>query len=263
MRATATHSTGSRGVFKNPALTQKAFDSQIARAGSTGEKDMTSTGTYLKTGLLLLLFIVSGAFGWTLIKEVDGQVVDVNLIWIISGFVMTIGLAIAARFAGKWIWLVAIGYALAQGIMVGTMAHILEVQYPGIALRAVLITLALYVSAWLLYTTGVIKVTPGYRTAVMIGTLGVAVFFGVNFLLSLFGVNLSILNEPSWLSILIAVGILLLGVLNLPMDFDFIRTVSAAGAPKFMEWQGAFGLIVTIVWIYVSVLRLLSLTRSR
>lgn len=263
MATSATRSMGMRGAFKNPALTQKAFEGQIARTGSTGEKGMTALGTYLKTGFLLLLFLAAGVFGWTLVNVVDGQIVDVNLIWIISGFVMTIALAILARFAGRWIWLVAIGYALAQGVMTGLLTHILENQYPGIALQAVAITVSLYTAAWLLYTTGVIKVTQGYRTAVLLGTLGVALFFGANFLLSLFGINLSLFNGSSWVSILISVGILLLAVLNLPIDFDFIRNVSAAGAPKFMEWQGAFGLIVTIIWIYMSVLRLLGQTRSR
>ena len=97
----------------------------------------------------------------------------------------------------------------------------------------------------------------------MIGTIGVGLFLLVNLVLSLFGVQLSLFEQGSWLSIVVAAVIVLFAVLNLPIDFDFIRQASAAGAPKFMEWQGAFGLIITIIWLYMSVLRLLSATRSR
>ena len=118
-------------------------------------------------------------------------------------------------------------------------------------------------TAWALYTFGVIKVTKGYRTMVMIGTIGVGIFLGVNLLLALFGIQLNLFGQGSWLSIAVAAVIVLFAVLNLPIDFDFVRQASAAGAPKFMEWQGAFGLIVTIIWLFMAVLRLLGATRSR
>lgn len=253
---------GPRMSTRNPALSFKSFDRQIARAGAQGETGMTARGTYLKTAFLFALFLATAVFGWRLINVVDGQIVSVNLIWLISGLVATIGLVILSRFAGRYIWIIAIGYALAQGVMVGALARTLEIQFPGVVFQAVLITLALYVAAWLLYTTGVIKVTQGYRTMVLIGTIGVGLFLGVNLLLSFFGVQLTIF-QGTWLSFAIAAFIVLIAVLNLPLDFDFIRQASAGGAPKFMEWQGAFGLIITIIWLYMAVLRLLSASRSR
>lgn len=252
---------GSRS--RNPALSQKAFDQQMERTGTKGEKGFTAIGTYLKTGFLFLLFLAAGVFGWSLVQVVDGDITSVNFLWAAGGAIMALGLGILSRWAGKWIWIIAILYALAQGVVIGLFSHVSELAYPGIVFQAVLITLALYAGTWLLYTTGIIKVTQGYRTFVLIGTVAVALFFGINFVLSLFGINFNLFSQFSWLSILVAAVVLLIGILNLPIDFDFIRQASDAGAPKFLEWQGAFGLIVTIIWIYMSVLRLLGQTRGR
>ena len=248
---------------RNPALSTKAFEGQIARAEAKGETGMTATGTYLKTGFLFLLFLATAFFGWQRINVVEGVIVDVNLIWLISSFVSVIALGFVSRFAGRYIWIVAIIYSLVQGVVTGMVAHVFEAQFPGIVIQAALITLSLYVTAWALYTFGVIKVTKGYRTMVMIGTIGVGIFLGVNLLLALFGIQLNLFGQGSWLSIAVAAVILLFAVRNLPIDVDFVRQASAAGAPKFMEWQGAFGLIVTIIWLFMAVLRLLGATRSR
>ncbi len=257
--------TPSKSSFasRNPALSTRSFDRQIARAGAAGETGMTAMGTYLKTAFLFVLFLAAAFFGWQRVNVVDGVVVDVNVIWLIGSFVSVIALAFASRFAGRYIWIVAIAYSLVQGVVTGMMARIFEAEFPGIVLQAALITLSLYVTAWALYTFGVIKVTKGYRTMVMIGTIGVGIFLGINLLLALFGIRLDLFSQGSWLSIAVAAVIVLFAVLNLPIDFDFVRQASAAGAPKFMEWQGAFGLIVTIIWLYMAVLRLLGATRSR
>lgn len=247
----------------NPALSQKAFDQQIERTNTKGEKGFSVVGTYLKTGFLFLLFLAAGVFGWSLIEVVDGQVISANWLWATGGGIMAFGLAILSRWAGKWIWIIAILYALAQGVVIGLFSHVSEVAYPGIVFQAVLITLALYVATWLLYTTGIIKVTQGYRTFVMIGTVAVVLFFGINFILSLFGIRFNLIDQFSWLGLLISAVVLLIGILNLPIDFDFIRQAAEKGAPKFLEWQGAFGLIITIIWIYMSVLRLLGQARGR
>ena len=137
MRSPARSGFGTR----NPALSAKSFDNQIARAGAQGEKGMTATGTYLKAGFLFVLFLGAAFFGWRLVETIGGEVVNVNVLWLGGSLLSVIALGLLSRFAGRYIWVVAIGYALAQGVLTGSMAHFLETVFPGIVMQAVFITL--------------------------------------------------------------------------------------------------------------------------
>ena len=249
----------------NPALNQQAFERTIARTGAKEKTGMTAMGTYLKTGLLLLLLILAGAWGWSQVRieTVFGQQVAIQPGWTFLAFFLTFIFGIAGIFAGRWIAIVAIGYALSYGALLGVAAHYFNLEWDGIVLQAIVVTIAVFAATWLLYTTGIIKVTGKLVMAVSIAMGGLLLLYGMAFLLSLFGVNFSFLFSPTPLGIIFALAIVLLASLNLPMDFEFIKRASAGGAPKFMEWYGAYGLMLSIVWMYVSILRLLALLRSR
>lgn len=249
----------------NPALNDQAFRRAVDRSGAQGETGMTVRGTYLKTGLLLLLLILAGAWGWSQVRieTVSGQLVAIPPGWMFLAFLLTFIFGIAAIFAGRWIWLMAIGYTLSYGSLLGVTSHYFNLLWDGIVLEAIVVTIAVFAGTWLLYTTGIIKVTRKLTLVVMIGMSGLLLLFLTAWFLSLFGVNFSYLNQPTAAGILFSLFIVVLAALNLPLDFDFIKRASASGAPKHMEWYGAYGLILSTVWMYVSVLRLLAILRMR
>lgn len=249
----------------NPALNDQAFERALARGGAAEKAGMSARGAYFKTGLLLILMILAGAWGWSQVQivTVAGQQVAVQPGWTFFAFLLTFIFGIAGVFAGRLIPIFAIGYALSYGAILGVAAHFYNLLWDGIVLQAIVVTLAVFLATWLLYVSGVIKVTSRLAMAVAIGMGGLLLLYMTAWLLSLFGVNFSFLFSPTPLGIGIAVVIVILAALNLPLDFEFIRRASAAGAPKFMEWYGAFGLMLSIVWMYVSILRLLALLRMR
>lgn len=258
-----THAT--QESTNNPALNEEAFARAAAKGGEKGATGMTATGAYLKTGLLLLLTIVAAVWGWN-------QVVTVTFLgtetlappdWMFFAYLATFILGIMAIFAGRWIWLIAILYALAYGTVLGVTSHYYDARWDGIVLQAIVATLGVFAATWLLYITGIIKPSGKLAMFVTVGMLGFLLVWGVAWFLSLFGINFRFLSEPTPLGIIFALLVVLLGALNLPLDFNFIKTASAAGAPKYMEWYGAYGLLLSMIWMYVSILRLLSLFRER
>jgi uncharacterized YccA/Bax inhibitor family protein len=248
----------------NPALNQQAFQRAIAKTSATEREGMAARGAYVKTGLLLLVLIAAAAFGWSQVQveTIRGTQVAITPWWLWLAFLVTFVLGVAGVFAGKAIPLIASGYALAQGALLGVASHFYNLVFGGIVLQAVLLTLALFTVTLILYLTGVIKVTSRLTIGVAIAMGAVALLFLTSWLLSLFGVNFRFLYEPTPLGILLALLIVVLAALNLPLDFEFIKRASASGAPKFMEWYGAFGLMLSIIWMYTSILRLLALTRT-
>jgi uncharacterized YccA/Bax inhibitor family protein len=249
----------------NPALNQQAFNQAIARGGDTGEARMTARGAYLKTGLLLLLSILAAAWGWN--QVVTSTVFGIETLqppsWMFFAYLATFILGIMAVFAGRFIWLISILYALAYGTVLGVMSHYYNAQWDGIVLQAIVATFAVFTATWLLYMTGIIKPSGKLAMVVSVGMIGLLLVWGSAWFLSLFGVNFNWLFEPTFFGIAFAVLSVVLGALNLPLDFNFIQMSAARGAPKYMEWYGAFGLMLSMIWMYVSILRLLSLFRQR
>ena len=175
---------------------------------------------------------------------------------------MVIGFALACIFAPRTAPFTAPLYAIAEGVVLGAISRVYEEQWSGIVLQAVLATLAVFVVCLALYVSGVVKVTNKFIFVVITATAGIFVLYFATFLLSIFGVDISFWNEPSPLGIGISVVICFVAALNLFVDFEMIRRMVIAGAPKAMEWYGAFGITITIVWLYLEVLRLLSKLRS-
>lgn len=248
----------------NPALNQEAFNDAIKRGDAAGEGGMTATGTYMKTGFLLLLTIAAGFWGWGQVQSaiILGQEVVVPPDWMFLAYLATFILGIMAIFAGRWTWIIAILYSLSYGAILGVTSHYYDARWDGIVLQAVIGTVTVFAATWVLYTTGIIKPTGKLAMFVTVGMIGFLLLWGFAWFMSLFGVNFNFLFEPTLFGILLAAFVVLLGALNLPLDFNFIKMSAAAGAPKYMEWYGAYGLMLSMIWMYVSILRLISLFRS-
>jgi uncharacterized YccA/Bax inhibitor family protein len=147
--------------------------------------------------------------------------------------------------------------------VVGVASRYYDAAYDGIVLQAVLATLSVFLVMLVLYTTRIVKVTPRFAMGVIAGMGGLLVLYATLWLLSLFGANVAFLYQPTPVGIVVSVGIVVLAALNLPLNFDFIERAAAVGAPRYMQWYGAFGLMLALIWLYLSILRFLALTRAR
>lgn len=238
---------------------------------NTGDT-MTVSGTATATGVLLVLLFISAAFGWMatgepeLVQTIDGPQYNYSIpitawVGVGIGFVCVIGLMFRPQFAK----FVAPIYALAEGFFVGAISRMYETYYDGIVIQAVGVTLAVFAVMLFMYRFEIIKVTDKFRKTVMFATLGIMVFYGVSFLIRLFAGSdsVSFLSSPSLLGIGFSVVVAGIAALNLALDFDFIARGQKMGLHKDFEWYGAFALLVTIVWLYLEILRLLSKLRER
>jgi uncharacterized YccA/Bax inhibitor family protein len=224
---------------------------------------MTATGAYLKTALLLVILVVAMALGWSQVEitRVGSQEVALQPGWTGLLILLTFILGMAGAVAYRSAAIIAPLYALCEGVLLGILSRYYNLEYDGIVLQAVVATVAVFVATLLLYLTGILKVTSRFAMAVVLAMGALAIVWTMAWLLSLFGVNFRYLYQPTPVGIALSVGVVILGALNLPLDFEFIRRASADAAPKFMEWYAAFGLMLSIIWIYVSILRVLALIR--
>jgi len=241
----------------NPALNQKAF-----QVGSTVLGDsMTLSGTVNKTGILLICVVATAAWTWNrfLNSGSPAEVMGFVGIGTIGGLIV----ALVTVFKKEWSPVTAPIYALLEGLVLGGVSAVLEVRYPGVPMQAVALTFGTLFALLLAYRSGVIRVTDKFRLGVVAATGGIMVFYVVTMLLGFFGVRFPSLWGSNPLSIAISGVIVIVAALNLVLDFDFIESGVRAGAPHYMEWYGAFGLMVTLIWLYLEILRLLTKLRSR
>jgi uncharacterized YccA/Bax inhibitor family protein len=253
-------------AVENPALTDQSFARGAVQIGAAERARMTAGGTYAKTLLLLVFFVAAAAFGWSQVEfvRVGSQSIPVTPWWTWLAFLLTFIFAFMGVVSYKTIPLISILYALSEGSLVGIASHIYNVETEGIVLQAVLATIAVFTATLLLYATGILKATPGLAMGVSIAIGGLMILYLTAWLFSLIGANFTFLYAPTSAGILLSLGIVILGALTLPLDFAFIRHAADAGAPKLMEWYGAYGLMLSIIWMYVSILRLLAiLSRAR
>jgi uncharacterized YccA/Bax inhibitor family protein len=240
----------------NPVLKESAFTGQLA----TGQA-MTIQGTVNKTGLLLLLVVVAAAWTWGLSHS---PAPEAAFPWMIGGALIGFVTALVTVFKNTWSPFTAPLYALCQGLFLGGISATFEKSYPGIAVQAVALTFAVMFVLLLAYKTGIIRATRGFKLGIIAATGAIAAVYLVNFFLQMFGMSsFSFLYSSTPLGIGISVVVVIIAALNLILDFDFIETAARMGAPKHMEWYGAFGLMVTLIWLYLEILRLLGKTRRR
>jgi uncharacterized YccA/Bax inhibitor family protein len=248
----------------NPALNKNTF---AAFDRVSGGQTMTLNGTVNKIFILLLLVIAGAIYTWRLAFEaISTDSLNASraiLPWMIGGGIGGFIIAIVTVFKRSIAPVTAPVYAVLEGLFLGGISAFVEYQYPGIVINAVALTFGILFALLIAYRSGLIKPTENFKLGVFAATGGVAIFYLVSFVLGLFGMPIGYLHNSSLLSIGISVVIVIIAALNLVLDFDFIEHGAASSAPKYMEWYAAFGLIVTLVWLYLEILRLLSKLASR
>ncbi|MGE6370276.1 Bax inhibitor-1/YccA family protein [Planococcus kocurii] len=240
----------------NPSLKTDTFEN--FKGTATGRK-MTIQGTVNKTFILLLLLLVTFVYSWNQFVNSPDSVLPLILIGAIGGLIA----GLITIFVPKVSPFTAPIYALLEGLFLGAISAQYEVQYGGIVFQAVLITIGVLLSLLLVYKSGLIKVTENFRLGVAAATGAIFLVYVISFIGSFFGFEIPFLHESSPIGIGISVVIVIVAALNLVLDFDFIESAANKQVPKYFEWYGAFGLLVTLVWLYLEILRLLSKIRSR
>ncbi len=241
----------------NPALNDKTFQ----QAGVTGYAEtMTVQGTVNKTGMMLLLLIASAAYTWSLFLE---QNMESLTLWMMVGVIGGLVVAIVTVFKKQWSPVTAPLYAVLEGFALGGISAILESSYEGIVIQAVALTFGTAGSLLVAYTSGVIKATENFKLGVFAATGGIALIYLVGWIMSFFGGGIPYIHDNGMIGIGFSLVVVVIAALNLVLDFDFIEKGAEVGAPKFMEWYAAFGLMVTLIWLYIEILRLLSKLNSR
>tara|TARA_A100001037_G_scaffold283444_1_gene288907 strand:- start:779 stop:1312 length:534 start_codon:yes stop_codon:yes gene_type:complete len=176
---------------------------------------------------------------------------------------MGIILAIATIFKPVYGYVTVPLYAIVEGVVLGAISWVFESSYPGIVIQAVFLTFGTLASLLLAYISGLIKATENFKLGVAAATGGIAIVYLISWVMSLFGSGISIIQSNSLYSIAFSGFVVVIAALNLVLDFDFIEEGAEMGAPKYMEWYGAFGLLVTLIWLYIEILRLLSKLQNR
>ncbi len=242
----------------NPALSESAFE-YTPHAPDSGQSLMTIRGTVNKTLILLALVVAAASLTWYQAAMGNPRVVPLVIGAAVIGFIF----ALVTIFKPTLSPITAPAYALCEGLVVGGVSAIANQRYPGIALQAAGLTIGTLFALLFAYQTGVIRASDSFRRGVIAATGGIAILYIVSLVLSLFGVTVPFIHESSPIGIAFSVFVVAVAALNLVLDFDFIEQGSSFGLPKYMEWYGAFGLVLTLVWLYLEILRLLSKLRSR
>jgi len=242
----------------NPGLNDKTFSSQ-PRPLASGER-MTLQGSINKSFLLLVVLLAGALWPWSqYLSSGDASVVGSSiLIGALGGFVLALVISFKATLAPY----LAIPYAALEGLAMGGISALLERRYPGIAIQAVGLTFAVLAVMLAAYSMRLIRVTQQLRSIIIGATGAIALLYLISMVLGLFHVTVPVLNEASPLGIIISLVICGVAAFNLLLDFDLIESGVAQGAPRYMEWYSAFGLLVTLVWLYMEILRLLSKVRD-
>ncbi|MFM7616660.1 MAG: Bax inhibitor-1/YccA family protein [Actinomycetes bacterium] len=234
-----------------------AANIQRVDAGTT--RSMTVGGVAGKTFLLLAITLVCAAVGWSRAETVA----DGSPLLLLGGFLLLIGLSIAAARNPKLAPIAGFAYALIMGFWVGAISKIYNDAYDGIVTQALLATVGAFTAMLVLYTTRIVKVTNRMIGIIMGATFGVMLLYVFSFVLAIFGAQPSFLTDSSPLGIAVSVGICVIAALNLLVDFSFIERGVAAQAPAVYEWYSALSLLSTMVWLYLEVLRLLGRIQGR
>jgi uncharacterized YccA/Bax inhibitor family protein len=241
----------------NPALKDSTFRGVRA---APGEAAMSLQGTATKSLLLILLTVFAASFTWNAVATGNvGIVGPATLVGGIGGFVVALVTVFKPRlapFTGPL-------YAVLEGLLLGGVSALYNARFAGLPLQAVALTFGVFVALLVLYRTGLVRATENFRLGVLAATGGIMVMYLLSWVLQLFGVPMAFLHDSSPLSIGISLVVVVVAALNLVLDFDFIERGVAHGAPKVMEWYAAFGLLVTLVWLYLEMLRLLGKLQGR
>lgn len=246
----------------NPALNSETF-AQFSDA--TSPQAMTLEGTANKT--LVLLGLLTGAALWT--WQLTNGAVGAGaawanpMPWAIGGGIGAFVLALVTMFQPRSASITGPLYALAKGLFLGWISAVYNARFGGIVFQAISLTVLTLVALLVAYRTGLIRATANFKLGVFAATGAIALLYLVTFVMSLFGTPVPFLHDSGPISIGLSTVIVIIAAMNLVLDFDFIEEGVKRGAPRYMEWYGAYGLLVTLVWLYIEILRLLGKLRSR
>jgi uncharacterized YccA/Bax inhibitor family protein len=235
----------------NPALKESTFRG-VGRA--VGEGAMTVQGTVNKTGLSLLILIGAAAFVWN--SSVPQPFVLLGLLGGLVTALVTIFKPAASPYTTPL-------YAAFEGLLLGGLSLVFEARYPGIVINAVGLTFGTLAVMLAAYSSGLIRPSENFKLGIVAATGGVAVLYLVSMVMGFFGKSIPFIHDSGPIGIAFSLFVVGLAALNLVLDFDFIERGAAMGAPRYMEWFGAFGLLVTLVWLYMEILRLLAKMQDR
>jgi uncharacterized YccA/Bax inhibitor family protein len=239
----------------NPALGSSTFDQPQAAFGDT----MTVSGTVNKAGILVILAVATSALSWRIFSTAPENILPLLAIGGIGGFIV----ALLTVFKKTWAPATAPLYALLEGLVLGSASAMLEVRFPGIAMQAVGLTLGTLIALLLAYRSGLIRATENFKLGVVAATGGIALFYLLQFVLGFFGIQFHTVNSSGTIGIVFSLFVVAIAALNLVLDFDLIENGARMNAPRYMEWYGAFALMITLIWLYFEMLRLLTKLRSR
>lgn len=244
----------------NPALSENVF----RKVGSSSEP-MTVSGAINKTMILIVLLVFSAAFTWNQIYP-SGWSADTAPsipVWYFPAIIVALILAFVIVFKQTWAPYLAPVYALLEGCAIGVISALFEAQYPGVVVQAAFGTMGVLISMLLIYKSGLIKVNDKFRMGVVAATGGIMLLYMINLVMGFFGSSIPMIHSSSNFGIGFSLVVIAVAALNLVLDFDYIERGARQRAPKYMEWYTAFGLLVTLIWLYLEILRLLGKTRSR
>jgi uncharacterized YccA/Bax inhibitor family protein len=240
----------------NAALNAKTFEGQQADTGAV----MTLQGTVNKTGILLIFVFLSSAWTWGLARSESPEAV---IPWILGGAIGGFIVALITIYMKDKAALTAPIYAVLEGLVIGGISSLLDLRFPGIAIHAVGLTFGTLGVLLLAYTSGMVRATDKFKVGVVAATGGIALVYLVDIGLRFFGMQVPLINDAGPWGIAVSLFIVAIAALNLILDFDFVETGVNEHAAKYMEWYGAFGIMVTLIWLYMEILRLLAKIRRR
>lgn len=238
----------------NPALNSNTFNT-----GNALGESMTLSGAVNKTGILLICVVATAAWSWNRFVTSPDSALPLLAVGAIGGFVI----ALVTVFKKNWSPVTAPAYALLEGLALGSISALYEARFHGIVMQAVGLTFGTLLALLMAYRSGLIRATENFKLGVVAATGGIMLLYLVEFALGFFGIHFAAINGSGPIGIGFSIFVVIIAALNLVLDFDFIENGARSGAPKYMEWYAAFGLMVTLIWLYLEILRLLTKSRRR
>ncbi len=244
----------------NPALSRDAFTTATLPASSGA---MTISGTINRCLILLAIILCGAGWVWSSLHDPMAEAIHPSLMGLtIGGALLGLVIALITVFKAAWSPVTAPLYALCEGVFLGGTSAMMEMQFPGIAMQAVGLTFGTLVGMLVAYRAGIIRATEKFKAVVCAATLGIFVVYAASFILGIFGVNIPYIHGSGPIGIGVSLFVVAIAALNLILDFDLIEQGAKNNSPRYMEWYGAFGLMVTLVWLYVEFLILLAKLRG-
>lgn len=242
----------------NPALNKNSF---TQFQNSSYSQTMTIDGTVNKTMIMLLLVVLSAGYFWSnMATYIQNGTIN---IYMFSSVIIGLIVGLITVFKKEWAPVTAPIYAVVEGVFLGFISATFEQMFPGIVIQAVALTFGTLFCLLFAYKSKIIKVTENFKLGVVAATGAIALIYLVSFVMGFFGTSIPFIHESGLIGIGFSLVVVVIASLNLVLDFDFIEHAAESKVPKYMEWYGAFGLMVTLIWLYIEILRLLAKLRSR